>query len=102
MLAKKIRGNMIEIFITKNKIALVDDEDFEELNKFSWQILWSKTSNTFYARRQDNNGKTILMHRAIMKVEDRFVYVDHKNFNGLHNYKNNLRIATPSQNMQNR
>jgi len=38
---------MIEIFITKNKIALVDDEDFEELNKFSWQILWSKTSNTF-------------------------------------------------------
>jgi len=47
MLARQIRGNMIEIFITKNKIALVDDEDFEELNKFSWQILWSKTSNTF-------------------------------------------------------
>ena len=48
---------MKKIKLTQNKYALVDDNDFEELNKFKWHAL--KDENTFYAGRKiwDKNTK---------------------------------------------
>jgi len=83
---------------------MVDDDDFEEINKFKW--LSEKRGNTFYAQRTDysngnNNRIRIKMHRLIMQPEKGMV-VDHKDRNGLNNQKNNLRICTDSENLCNR
>ena len=93
---------MKEIKLTQDKIALVDDEDFEYLNQFKWYA--GKSINTFYACRR--LGKTeIRMHREIMKTQlenNIGKLIDHKDGNGLNNQKNNLRTCTISENNKNR
>jgi hypothetical protein len=93
---------MKEIPLTQGKVALVDDEDFEELNRFKW-----------YARRDDRRGKyyaqrkvgpcspIILMHRVIIKTLDGLI-TDHKDGNGLNNQKTNLRKCTEAENSFNK
>lgn len=93
---------MKEIQLTKGKVALVDDEDYEHLNKFKWHALDSK--HTFYAdRRITINGKRvhISMHRFLLDAGTGDM-VDHKDRNGLNNQRHNLRFCTCSQNNVNR
>lgn len=92
---------MKEIPLTQNKVALVDDEDFERLNQFKWYA-W-RHRKTWYSRRTDcsNGKKAILMHREIMNAP-KGIQVDHRNGDGLFNCKENLRSATHAQNMHNR
>lgn len=94
---------MKEIALTQGKVALVDDEDFEELSKFKWYA--HKEPHTFYAMRQSRGShkfrKKILMHRAIMHPPEN-LEIDHFNGNGLDNQKSNLRIVTTRINLQNR
>jgi hypothetical protein len=85
---------MKEIKLTQGKVALVDDEDFEYLNRFKWQA--AKKRHTFYAVRTVNRI-SIRMHRVIMNYPLGFE-VDHKNGNGLNNTRNNLRICSRRQN----
>ena len=90
---------MKEIQLTKGKVALVDDEDFEYLNQWKWRCL------NGYAKRNDpiGNGKykDVAMQNQIMKPPPGFV-VDHADNNKLNNQKSNLRICTYSQNLANR
>ena len=89
---------MKEIYLTQNKICLVDDEDYEVLSSYNWYA--RKDLNTFYAQRKFKiNGKfkNLMMHRIIMNPPDD-MYVDHINRNGLDNRKSNLRIVNHSQN----
>ena len=51
---------------------------------------------------EKNKWKIELMHRFILGITDPTVQVDHKDRNGLHNYRSNIRVATHSQNMMNR
>lgn len=95
---------MKKIKLTRNKFALVDDEDFKWLNNHQWST--KKGVNTFYVQRRHKN-KMILMHRiVIQKYEKRYLEdweaIDHKDHNGLNNQKNNLRICTRSQNEMNK
>ena len=91
---------MKEIPLTQGYVALVDDEDYEELAGFSW--CGFPYRNTAYAFRGGRKGEsiTVRMHRQILNVASG-VYVDHINGNGLDNRRRNLRIATSSQNMGN-
>lgn len=95
---------MKEIQLTKGKVALVDDEDFEYLNQWKWQAC-QKRNNKYYVGRTDYKVKgkknRIWMHRLIMKPFENFI-IDHIDGNGLNNQKNNLRICTHSQNLMNR
>src|SRR3990167_5692086 len=91
---------MKEIPLTKGKIALVDDEDFEWLSVYSWQF-----HNKGYANRiegwKKGNRHHILMHRQIMQPPNGLV-VDHINGNRLDNRRSNLRICEYWQNGKNR
>lgn len=101
-----------EIKLTRGLVAIVDDEDYEELNKYKWHISSSKSSKTCYAERfitiihqnmkikQKFKQKCIKMHRVIMNVSSK-MQIDHIDGNGLNNQKSNLRICTNKQNMHN-
>src|SRR5689334_17780885 len=89
------------IKLTQGKIALVDDEDFDFLNKWKWHANSNGRKNIFYAKRLDSN-KIVSMHRVILSITDPKIIVDHKDGDGLNNQRSNLRIATPSQNNANR
>ncbi len=90
---------MKEIKLTQNKVAIVDDDMFEYLSRWKWQA--NKDGNTYYAVRSVFPNKHIIMHRVIMNVSNN-VKIDHKDRNGLHNWRKNLRIASASQNAQNK
>lgn len=95
---------MKAIELTQGKVALVDDADYEELNKHKWHVKFDKTPGKCYASRNipgpDGKQTCLKMHRAIMKPEQGF-QVDHRNNKGLHNYRNNLRICTNTENCRN-
>ena len=82
-----------EIQLTRGKVAIVDDEDFERLNQHNWCV--RQGTKTFYAIREAQ-GKRIHMHHLICPKP-----VDHINGNGLDNRRCNLRQATQSQNRMN-
>jgi hypothetical protein len=86
------------IKLTKDKITLVDDEDYEELSKYKWHAV-RKYGNKYYAVRTYNK-RPIQMHRVIMKTPLNLV-VDHLDGNPLNNQKSNLRNCTASDNAQN-
>ena len=90
--------------LTKGFFAKVDDEDFERLSKFKWQVNNpSKSKHITYAKRTDrtNGSKSVSMHREIMRPPED-MDVDHIDGNGLNNQKCNLRLASPFQTCQNR
>jgi hypothetical protein len=96
---------MKEISLSQNKVALVDDEDYDFLSQWKWQVTEGKTGKFYAVRMQcipkSEIRKRIFMHRLIMKAPDN-IDVDHKKGNGLNNQKENLRLATKSQNAANR
>lgn len=82
--------------------AFVDDEDFEELNKYKWHA--HKPRNTFYALRFIATPKgqgAVWMHRVIACTPDGLV-TDHIDGDGLNNQRSNLRICTNQENSCNR
>lgn len=87
------------IDLTKGQIAIIDDDDYERVSKYSWYSHKS-TNNTYYARSKINK-KGIYLHRFIMKV-DNTVIIDHINGNKLDNRKCNLRQCNYQQNGANR
>lgn len=90
---------MKKIKLNKGKVALVDDEDFDKLNKFTWKTN-SPYPGYFRAYRY-SNYKSILMHREIMKASKNKI-VDHINGDALDNRKSNLRLCKFADNLRNR
>lgn len=91
---------MKKIELTQGEFALVDDENFDDLNKFKWYAGKFYKKNCVYAIRRDKDGKTILMHREIMQTAKGMV-TDHIDHNGLNNQKINLRVCSHAQNLRN-
>lgn len=90
---------MREIPLSQGQVALVDDEDYERLSRFSWYASWAPDSQTFYARRSVGSKKHY-MHRQILGARAG-EQVDHKNHNGLDNRRENLRCCAQRQNLLN-
>lgn len=75
-------------------VALVDDEDFERVNQYSW----SRDSLGYVQARI--NGKVVRLHRFLIKPDNGFE-IDHADRNRLNNCRSNLRLCTHSQNVSN-
>ena len=90
---------MKKIPLTQGKFAIVDDEDFEWLNQWTWYGGCSKKNCPYYVKRLHNLGNgehtTILMGRQILGLEykdgRRVKYINKDTFD---NRKNNLKIVT--------
>jgi hypothetical protein len=92
------------IKLAQGDYVLVDDEDFEFLSQWAWR----KSHHGYAVRVQHlgyfdgvRRGKTVFMHRLINKTPDG-LFTDHINGNKLDNRRENLRMATRTQNQGNR
>lgn len=91
---------MKQIQLTQSKIALIDNEDFEDLNRFKWCAYSPRGyPNLWYATRREGTT-TIRMHQQILNVPKRLM-IDHIDGDGLNNSRSNLRTATNSLNQLN-
>lgn len=85
---------MKEIKLTRDKFALVDDEDYENLNQYKWTF---HAQGYAYNQSILGNKICVLMHRLITNAQ-KGQFVDHINHNKLDNRRENLRVCSQSQN----
>lgn len=93
---------MKRLKVTKNKTAILDNEDYLRLRVHRWHAYWD--GYNFYVVRTDRTtGKkiNISMHHSVVGKPPKGMHVDHINGNGLDNRKENLRIVTIAQNQWN-
>lgn len=79
--------------------ALIDDEDFEKVNKYRWHLGYCEYAST--SASVGEKQTTSQMHRLIMGAI-KGQMIDHKDGNKLNNQKSNLRYCTGSENQANR
>lgn len=88
--------------LTKGRYALVDDADYPWLSSFHWCYSSDGYAVNYYRDEYGNNRKRS-MHRMLMAaILEQFVpaelQVDHINHTRIDNRRENLRLATRSQN----
>lgn len=86
------------------RYACVSDEDYETLSQFAWYESKKGYPTTgIYLGKYGEKYRTkqVFMHRMIMG-DTKGLYVDHMNRDPLDNRRENLRVATHSQNLVNR
>ena len=84
---------MKTITLSNGQIALVDDEDFGFLSQYRWYLSVQK-----YAARMSGR-KQLYMHRVIMGNPPG-KEIDHINYDGLDNRKQNLRVCEHRENIR--
>ena len=94
MFIEQRNGNIHEV--------LIDVEDLEKVKEYPgrWRVLKCRDTGAYYVYGC-HQRKNIALHRYLIGAPDG-TYVDHENHNTLDNRKQNLRIATASENLQNR
>lgn len=98
---------MKTIKLSQNKIALIDDEDFDRMNQYKWHAYEKKNcKGSWYAmgnvKNHEGKWTTIMFHRFLMNIIDPKIEIDHADGNGLNNQKSNLRAVDHQHNSQNR
>lgn len=103
-----------EIQLSDHHVAVVSADDYEWLRQFTWRAKFTVpqamlaadvADHLVYAARTvrlpSGKFRTVYMHREIVKAP-KGMPVDHVDGNGLHNWRENLRICTPQENVMNR
>lgn len=92
---------MKTIPLTQGRVAIVDDADYDTLNRFKWY--WINKGAHGYAVRGDYSGggapRRIWMHRELCQSRQ---IVDHISGNSLDNRRENLRGCSQRDNTRNR
>lgn len=89
---------MQTIELGHGRFAVVDDEDYERINKHKRCV--SGGTNYSYAYRRLRDGVTTPMHWEIL-LPPPGKEIDHRDRDGLNNRRDNLRICTQTQNHMN-
>jgi len=87
--------NIKFLYLTRNKYAVVDIDDFCVLKDNVWFL-----ANTGYAEKATCKEPPTLLHRILMG-DPAGLLVDHKNGNKLDNRRVNLRVVTKAENNSN-
>lgn len=99
----KVDGNIVKIFLGNGLTTIIGIDDLPRAQKFPglWRGIQSG-NNLYVAGTLSRKGETttIYLHRYITQCPSGFV-VDHINFDGLDNRRENLRIVTHAENLQN-
>lgn len=100
-----------KIQLSQGKVTLVDNSDYEFLNRWKWSAFRRQRCTTFYVVRnapQAAGRRNIYMHRILLGLQDPETGEslsdregDHRNGNGLDNRRVNLRALTHKQNAYN-
>jgi hypothetical protein len=90
------KGNPMQIPLTPHGIALVDEEDFECVNRYKWRL----QPNGYVARTEHKSNSCLYLHRFLMNAQPG-TEVDHRDRDPLNNQKENLRFATSTQQKRN-
>lgn len=93
--------------LSKGQSAILDEDDFDRFSVFKWSAQWCPCTRSHYVVRYSDGGvkgrHRIFLHRLVMDLSDDDPrQVDHRNHDTLDCRKENLRIATRSQNQMNR
>lgn len=99
-----IKDGVGYIDLGKGRYALVDEKNFDSVNRFRWSSIQGRY--TYYASGvlsavRGGNGKHSTMHRLILGRAPDGMEIDHRNGLGYDNRESNLRFVTIGQNMQN-
>jgi len=83
---------MKKIKLSKGKYALVDDEDYPYISRFSWRLIEDSANSHCGTTIHGKKDVTIYMEQFLIKGES-FKVITHKNRNTLDNQKDNLLLV---------
>lgn len=92
---------MYEGRVVSGEVFIVDDIDADLVRNSKWRLSGSRGKSVTRAVRRNGKSLTEYLHRIIMQAPDG-LEVDHINGDRFDNRRSNLRLATRSQNEQNR
>lgn len=97
------QGYAVGNIIYKNQVitCIIDSDDLNRVKNRIWRV--SKKKNKYYlVSGSKNRGDIVYLHKFILNKEIPSGYeIDHIDGNSLNNRKNNLRIVTRLENIQN-
>ena len=86
-------------YTENGKFFYFDLDDYETIKKYYW---YSGGHGYFYTKVNDLTNKEIAMHRFILNISDKNIFVDHENRITYDNRKSNIRPADKKENTHNR
>lgn len=86
--------------LTQGKVATIDVEDYERISVNRWFAKFHHGNWYAYRKVGTGKGSVSFMHRVVLSAIPS-IKIDHKDGDGLNNRRDNLRVATDSQNQFN-
>ena len=97
-----IDGSTTRIELSGGHIGILNTSDIDEVKDIKWYPHLDRKSKRYYIRssKEAYVGR-IFMHRLLLKANKNDL-VDHRDFNGLNNCRDNIRLCKHDENMKHR
>lgn len=92
---------MTEIDLGNGNKTIIDDESVPLISGYLWRKKYNGYVGAYERGRSRLTAKIVYIHRIILGITERSISVDHINGDPLDNRKQNLRLATQTQNNAN-